>query len=642
MSERKRDVGARSNPGKQRVSYRKLLEGYHAIIFVIQDYPDPAIPNLRTPLNDGRNLADLLVSHCGFSPAKIDVCAGSDATWDGIDERLRGRISRLAHDDSLFVYFAGHGEADETTRESYWLPHDAQKNNRRTWYSHDRLYRTIAEYKARHVAVVSDSCFSGRLLRSASEIEQGTKDKKWLTDAVKRRSRMALTSGGDHPVSDEGAAGLSIFNLKFTEFIRTTDKKAFSLGQLAYAIQTQIPNQRVCYGPLPDEAHDQGELVLFRTNRPSATHQKSNRVNAEAKESSTVKRSKLDDEIHGGLSFSISTEDNAFPLKDYPSQSVPLGEKGSNTIGKSDSELQPSDVSESTLPDTSQTAQKQASAGIWSRIVTIKNIKELLQVALGWGVLIALFVYVPKFGPVGFAIDRGFAWVGYPTSQYNMGVRYRDGMWVEEDYLEAVRWFRMAAEKGHASAQINLGVMYQQGHGVKEDDVEAVEWYLKSAEQGDALGEYNLGVMYSNGEGVEKNPLEAVRWTEKAAEQGLAKAQHNLGVMYAFGKGIAKDNDEAARWYKKAADQGFAEAQYNLGVMYSKGIGVKRNDLVAIKWYRKAAKQQHASAHYGLGAKYANGEGVPKDTKLAIEWFRKAAELGDEDADAAIRQLQEN
>lgn len=264
MSERKRDVGAKREPGKQRISYQQLLEGYHAIIFAIQDYPDPAIPNLRTPLNDSHNLADLLVSHCGFSSSNVTVCSDSDATWDGIDDRLRGCISRLSHNDSLFVYFAGHGEADETTRESYWLPHDAQKNNRRTWYSHDRLYRTIAEYKARHVAVVSDSCFSGRLLRGASEIEHGTNDKKWLTDAVKRRSRMALTSGGEHPVSDEGAAGLSIFNLKFTEFIRTTNKKAFSLGQLAYAIQTQIPNQRVCYGPLPDEAHDQGELVLFR------------------------------------------------------------------------------------------------------------------------------------------------------------------------------------------------------------------------------------------------------------------------------------------------------------------------------------------------------------------------------------------
>ena len=269
-----RDIGGNQpNRGNRRVSYRQLLKGYHAIIFTVQDYPDPAIPNLRTPANDGRNLADLLVSHCGFPADNVVLCRESDVTWDRLDDRLRGFISNLSHDDSLLIYFAGHGEADSATRESYWLPHDAQKDNRRTWYSHDRLHRTIAEIKARHIAVVSDSCFSGRLLRSASEIKNDS-DEVWIKDAVQSRSRMALTSGGDHPASDEGAAGLSIFNLNLTEVIRTSERRVFTLGQVAYSIQSMIPNQRVCYGPLPDIAHKNGEFVLFRTDEPGVSTEK--------------------------------------------------------------------------------------------------------------------------------------------------------------------------------------------------------------------------------------------------------------------------------------------------------------------------------------------------------------------------------
>ena len=57
---------------------------------------------------------------------------------------------------------------------------------------------------------------------------------------------------------------------------------------------------------------------------------------------------------------------------------------------------------------------------------------------------------------------------------------------VSEDDVEAVRWYRMAAEQGDANAQFNLGVMYDNGEGVSEDDVEAVRWWRLAAEQGHA------------------------------------------------------------------------------------------------------------------------------------------------------------
>ena len=55
-----------------------------------------------------------------------------------------------------------------------------------------------------------------------------------------------------------------------------------------------------------------------------------------------------------------------------------------------------------------------------------------------------------------------------------------------QDYREAVKWFRKAAEQGHAGAQANLGFMYDRGWGVPEDDREAVKWFRKAAEQGHA------------------------------------------------------------------------------------------------------------------------------------------------------------
>ena len=69
-----------------------------------------------------------------------------------------------------------------------------------------------------------------------------------------------------------------------------------------------------------------------------------------------------------------------------------------------------------------------------------------------------------------------------------------------QDYAEAVKWYRLAADQGYADAQNNLGVMYDQGQGVPQNYAEAVKWYRLAADQGDAAAQYNLGVMYDKGQ----------------------------------------------------------------------------------------------------------------------------------------------
>ena len=68
---------------------------------------------------------------------------------------------------------------------------------------------------------------------------------------------------------------------------------------------------------------------------------------------------------------------------------------------------------------------------------------------------------------------------GHAEAQFNLGVRYADGLGVpnpSQDDVEAVRWFRVAADQGFADAYFNLGVMYTNGRGVPQDDVEAYKW----------------------------------------------------------------------------------------------------------------------------------------------------------------------
>ena len=56
-------------------------------------------------------------------------------------------------------------------------------------------------------------------------------------------------------------------------------------------------------------------------------------------------------------------------------------------------------------------------------------------------------------------------------------------------------WFRKAADQGDASAQFNLGVGYRTGQGVLEDYAEAYKWFLLAAMNGHKnaqIGKKNL------------------------------------------------------------------------------------------------------------------------------------------------------
>jgi hypothetical protein len=89
---------------------------------------------------------------------------------------------------------------------------------------------------------------------------------------------------------------------------------------------------------------------------------------------------------------------------------------------------------------------------------------------------------------------------GDPKAEFLIGKGYCTG--VPQDQVEAVRWWRMAADQGYVSAQVGLGAAYNAGKGVPKDQAQAVIWYRKAAEQGSAWAQNDLGEYYEEGIGV--------------------------------------------------------------------------------------------------------------------------------------------
>ena len=120
------------------------------------------------------------------------------------------------------------------------------------------------------------------------------------------------------------------------------------------------------------------------------------------------------------------------------------------------------------------------------------------------------------------------------------------------------------AEQGHDEAQFLLGSAYDFALlGVQQNHVEAERWYRSSAEQGHDEAQFSLGNMYVSGRGVQQDHIEAAKWFRLASEQGNVEAQSKLGIMYILGTGIPQNAIMAYIWLSLAATQGSETSRVN-------------------------------------------------------------------------------
>ena len=72
---------------------------------------------------------------------------------------------------------------------------------------------------------------------------------------------------------------------------------------------------------------------------------------------------------------------------------------------------------------------------------------------------------------------RSAAEAGYPVAQYELARMYQSGRGVPQDYAEAAKWYRSAAEIGFANARGPLGKLYVE----MGDYVSAHMWFNLAA-----------------------------------------------------------------------------------------------------------------------------------------------------------------
>jgi TPR repeat protein len=158
-------------------------------------------------------------------------------------------------------------------------------------------------------------------------------------------------------------------------------------------------------------------------------------------------------------------------------------------------------------------------------------------------------------------------------------VEYGASLYDQGRYLDAAKYFKLAADSNDSAGTFNLAYLAQKGL-VKGHDAKAL--YKKAADQdfGPALA--NLGILT-----IDSEPTEAAALLEKAANAHDPQGLNNFGV--AIEKGIVdRDPSIIRNLYKEAADAGLPEAMQNYARVLEQGIGGPANPPQALRFYKKA------------------------------------------------------
>ena len=147
------------------------------------------------------------------------------------------------------------------------------------------------------------------------------------------------------------------------------------------------------------------------------------------------------------------------------------------------------------------------------------------------------------------------------------------------------------AEAGDMDAQLRVGAAYDFGKGAPRDGNEAMKWYRMAAERGSAEAQNSVG----SGLQAEKRYDEALPWYEKASAQGHALATNNMAYLYDLGLGVKQDRRKGFEIYSRAADLGWAEAMWNIANMYGAGQLGEKDLVSACVWSKRANK--YAAPH---------------------------------------------
>ena len=238
-----------------------------AVFIAIDEYPHLNEPPLKYPVKDAQDVRDILLRH--YYIDEVRELYNSNATVANVRRLFLELLEKTEPNDSVFVFHAGHGVNEDRTGTPAWILHDGVADilEQKGWLDHRQIRSMLDSLKAKHVFLISDSCYSGVLLDARRVVNRNIDITK-VPVIFNRKSRQAMSSGGNEEVDD-----VSEFASRLKNILRRTEAPfitpEFLLAQII-GVETMRPLRTTPQlAAIPLSSHEEGGSFLFFRKNPT-------------------------------------------------------------------------------------------------------------------------------------------------------------------------------------------------------------------------------------------------------------------------------------------------------------------------------------------------------------------------------------
>ncbi|MDR6761655.1 hypothetical protein J2Y38_001864 [Flavobacterium sp. 2755] len=227
------------------------------IAVAINEYDDIELNKIQNTKSDIEEVISILTNKYVFEDVDF-IFEKENTTRKKLFSILNNYFVNALDDENILLIFAGHGEYNSVLETAYWLPSDSDPKDPSTWININDLLTFINASKAFHVAIISDSCFSGAIF-------EAQKRGGGVQAYGNKKSRLALTSGGIEKVSDGIGGQKSPFAENLIKELSENSLEEMPFNVLANNIILTFNEDRAqtpMFGALNNVGHQGGAFIF--------------------------------------------------------------------------------------------------------------------------------------------------------------------------------------------------------------------------------------------------------------------------------------------------------------------------------------------------------------------------------------------
>lgn len=225
----------------------------YLLLIAIDDYYH--VHKLNNCIRDAERLSAVLVKNYLFDIDRVEKIYNDNGTRDRILSSLHSYQNTIEPEDTLVIYFSGHGES--YSNNGYWVPVDGEAKKYWTYIAFSDIKVALDNVNCFHICLIIDACFSGSFFLNHKNINPGNDQ---------HRSRWGFSSSTDRQVALDGQpGGHSPFALSLMKHLDNNEYD-ISLHKLASDVieDMRLVNQSPVCQPINVSGHELGQFVFHR------------------------------------------------------------------------------------------------------------------------------------------------------------------------------------------------------------------------------------------------------------------------------------------------------------------------------------------------------------------------------------------